>query len=45
MRVFTRIKTGLATEAPDVKTIMSHATYLNTHPAASGMRVKEGLAG
>ena len=45
MGVFARIMTGLATEAPDNKTISIDATYLKAHRTASSLRLKKGGVG
>ncbi len=42
MRVFARIMTGLAAEAPDNRTISIDATYLKAHRTASSLRLKKG---
>ena len=42
MRVFARIMTGLAVEAPDNQTISNGATYLKAHRTASSLRLEEG---
>lgn len=42
MGVFARIMTGLATEAPENKTISIDATYLKAHRTAYSLRLKKG---